>query len=512
MFLTTDNNSESAQTAATTRLMISKRKLLPFIIFLIIFGTWLSLPPKKRHFVDNWRLTNYITRLGASHNLYDDTIDLRHKNGAHYFTVPRDQGPVAGHANYTEALCHMSQKLIVPDVQLSGTSQEGVKEGVEDYVAQLLESPLAQELPSYTEQHISGHQCMATKFSQMMLVSELGYFASWGLVEESRDYENDPRARLVMSRVESGDASKATDVAGSQVEDEEADDSAEGGDEDQDDDSVEGDENDEEDESADSMSSTKRQVSSNSRANHLLTQYPSLLTHVRFNGMDYSAFVASRDKYASNEPFTTDHKYKNGETEKIKHIQVPILGPGHAAFMLRKTFNFDPIKISLSFENGELWEEFVFEPVLRGGQRAGRVTVKYPGYLQDHESRDKSHDEAPEYSFPHNDARFFGDQCAPKPEDVILMGKVMYGADVSMKQYPFEDPFWLTQQAATAWQKVKWFDLRPEFLNKGLLDSMCHFAHTNQGEAFNVEFGVGFKCSEGRHVPNLNYYHCQQMH
>lgn len=449
--------------------------------------------------------------------MYDDTIDLRHRNGAHYFTVPRDQGPVAGHANYTEALCHVSQQLIVPDVQVFGTEQqEEVKKTVEDYVAQLPGSPLASELPSYTDQHISGHQCMATKFSQMMLVSELGYFASWGLVEESRDYENDPRARPVMSRVQSGvlEAPGATEtgVSSSEVEETEED-----GEDDEDDDE----DGDEDDDSADSdvdyapespHSPTKRQVPTNPSANHLLAKYPSLLTHVRFNGMDYSAFVASRDKYASNEPFTTDHKYKNGEVEKIKHIQVPFLGPGHAAFMLRKTFNFDPIKISLSFENGEMWEEFIYEPVLRGGQRAGRIAAKYPGYLQDHESRDKSHDETPEYSFPHNDARFFGDQCAPKPQDVILMGKVMYGADVSMRRYPFEDPFWLTQQAATAWQKVKWYDLRPEFLNKGLLDSMCHFAHTNQGEAFNVEFGVGFKCSEGRHVPNLNYFFCQQMH
>ncbi|RDW22564.1 hypothetical protein B0I75DRAFT_135605 [Yarrowia lipolytica] len=476
--------------------MISKRKLLPFIVFLVIFGTWLSLPPKKRHFVDNWRLTNYITRLGASHNLYDDTIDLGHKNGAHYFTAPRDQGPVAGHANYTEALCHVSQKVIVPDVQISASNEEGVKEAVEDYVARLPESPLTSELLSYSEGDISGHQCMATKFSQIMLVLELGYFASWGLVEESRDYENDPKEKFVMSRIQSGDLHVAEKTSVPEVIIEE----------DIGDDSVEEEEEEKEDDSASYDEPVERDLQVNPRAAHLSAKYPSLLRHVEFNGMDYAAFVESRDKFTSNEPFTTDHVYKNGEVEKIRHIQVPKMGPGHAAFMLRKTFNFEKIEISLSFGDGELWEDYVFEPVLRGGQRAGRVTAKYPGYVEDHKSDDSVH------SFPHNDARFFGDQCAPKPDDVMLMGKVIYGADISMKQYPFDDPIWLTHQAATAWQKVKWYDLRPEFLNKGLLDSMCHFAHTNQGEAFNVEFGVGFKCSEGRHVPNLNYYFCQQLH
>ncbi|KAG5360850.1 hypothetical protein CJU89_3940 [Yarrowia sp. B02] len=478
--------------------MISKRKLLPFIVFLVVFGTWLSLPPKKRHFVDNYRLTMYITKLGASHSLYDDTIDLRHKNGAHYFTTPRDQGPVAGHANYTEALCHLSEKLIVPDVQLHSAEGEDVKETVVDYVTQLSSSPLENELKSYTEDHISGHQCMTAKFSQVLLVLELGYFASWGLVEESKDYENDPKPKFVMTRVQSGDvaAAEVTAVPTGISEAEKTDYEEE--------EEVEEDDSENYDESAD-----KRDTQSNHRANHLPLKYPSLTAHVRFNGMDYASFVESRAKYSSNDPFTTDHMYKNGEVEKIKHVQVPFLGAGHAAFMLRKTFNFEPIKISLSFEDGSLWEDFVFEPVLRGGQRAGRVSAKYPGYIDDHVGDTEP---STTYSFPHDDARFFGDRCAPIPEDVILMGKALYGADVSMKQYPFEDPAWLIQQAATAWEKVKWFDKRPEFLQKGLLDSMCHFAHTNQGEAFNVEFGVGFKCSEGRHVPNLNYYFCQQLH
>ncbi|KAG5368642.1 hypothetical protein CJU90_0858 [Yarrowia sp. C11] len=469
--------------------MISKRKLLPFIVFLVLFGTWLSLPPTTRHFVDNWRLTNYIIRLGASHNLYDDTIDLRHKNGAHYFTLPRDQGPVAGHANYTEALCHLSQRAVVPDVLVSG-AKEGVKEEVEEYVAQLPASPLTAELLSYTESDISGHQCMAVKFSQVMLVLELGYFASWGLVEESKDYENGAGAKIVVSRVKS-EYPEATGVKEVEEEEEvyaESDDS-------EDSDSRE---------DADASSTVKRDL--HPKTKHLLSKYPSLLTHVLFNGMDYSEFVESRAKFSSNKPFTTDHTYKNGNVEKIRHIQVPTLGPGHAAFMLRKTFNFEPIKISLSFDDRQVWEEFQYEPVLRGGQRAGRIKAKYPGYIEDHAAGETEH------SFPHQDARFYGDQCAPKPEDVVLMGKVLYGADVSMRQYPFQDPFWLTQQAATAWQKVKWYDVRPQLLNKNLLDSMCHFAHTNQGEAFNVEFGVGFKCSEGRHVPNLNYYYCQQMH
>lgn len=483
--------------------MISKRKLLPFIVFLVIFGTWLSLPPKKRHFIDNWRLTNYITRLGASHNLYDDSISLKQKNGAHYFTLPRDQGPVAGHANYTEALCHVTQQMVVPDLQVALEDQE-VRDLLFAYVTRLPESPLARDLISYTEDHVSGHQCMAVMFEQIMLVLELGYFASWGLVEESRDFENAPKDKFVLSRTwTSAGLAEITSTAVPEVQIEKE---VEEEVEEVEDDSENYDESGEEGGDGDSRElKQKRDIN---YASHLLNKYPSLLYSVKFNDMDYDEYVRSRDQYTSDEPFTTDHVYKNGEVEKIKHIQVPKLGPGHAAFMLRKTFNFDPIKISLAFSGGQHWQDFLFEPVLRGGQRAGRARVQFPGYEADQKvdgTREK-------HSFPHNDARFFGDQCQPKPEDVTLIGKVMYGADISMKLYPFEDILWLTEQAATAWQKVKWYDLKPELLSRGLLDTMCHFAHTNQGEAFNVEFGAGFKCSEGRYVPNLNYYYCQQLH
>lgn len=403
--------------------MIRKRKLIPFVVCLILFGTWLATGVPTHRRVPHRSWYGYISRvvtLGKSHNLYEDTIDLSKLGGAHYFTIPLDD-PVAGRANYTEALCHMDREYVVPDLWRHNDLTE--------LMDSLLASPqeIRDQLKTFDEEtQVSGQQCLATIYAQTMLVLQLGYFASWGL---------DSRA-------------------------------------------------------------------------HLLGAHPELSTAVKFNDLPFDTFAEGQlAKFVSSEPFTTDHVYTSGEIEKIKHIQVLGLGPGTPNFMLRKTFTFEAIKISLAFGNGTLWKDFTFEPVKRGVEKAGRSKVLFPGYAEDHTETG----ETPVPSFPHKDALFFGDSCTPLREDVSVLAKVIYAAEESMELYPFDNGAFMLNEAARAWESVKYYDVSGAS-KKGVADSMCHFAHTRQGEAFNVQLSVGLKCNNNKHSPNLNYFTCQQLH